>query len=244
MGKGDLYIDLIVNGVKQGRKGPVYASAFEITQKTKREDLLSSGRNDKNQVLDSVAIPETPELSIELDQSDKETMLIALMGTSVVSAQTAGTLTAESIVAKLDTWVTLSKEALTDAALTVTDATAATTFIEGQDYLVNRPMGWIKPLSTGVITADQPLKVTGAYGAFNATLISGATKSDVRAVLTLDGINQADGSLSIVTVHEAIISSNAAFAFLGDKFNKPKLSATMKTPQGKAEPFTVKLRPA
>ena len=244
MGKGDLYINIIINGVKQGMKGPFYANAFETKQKVKRIDLNSSGRSDKGQVLDSVAIPEAPELTIGLDQADKDTMCMALLGTAAAHTQTAGTLAAEDVVAKLDTWIALSKEAITSAALTVTDSTAATTFIEGQDYLVNRQLGWIKPLSTGVITAEQALKVTAAYSAFTGTKISGATKSDIRAEFVLDGINQADGSLCIATVHEAIISSDAAFAFMGDKFNDIKLTASMKTPTGKTEPFTIKQRAA
>lgn len=244
MGKGDLYVSLIVNGVEQGVNGPFYANAFETKQKVKRIDLISNGRSNRGHVLDSVPIPEAPELTIGLDQVDKDTMLIALMGTSAAYSQSAGTLVAESVTAKLDTWIPLSKEALTDAPLTVTDAMAAVTFIEGHDYLINRHMGWIKPLSTGVITDDQPLKVGAAYGAFTGTVISGATKADIRAKFILDGINQADDSLCVVTVHEAIISSDAAFQFMSDKFNNIKLTAAMKTPPGEVEPFSVKRRPA
>lgn len=244
MGKGDLYTSLIVNGIEQGIKGPFYANSFETKQKVKRVDLISSGRNNKGHVLDSVPLLEAAELSIGIDQADKDTMAMALLGTSAAYSQSAGTLVAESVTAKLDTWIPLSKEALTDAPLTVTDAMAAVTFVEGQDYLVNRHMGWLKPLSTGVITADQPLKVGAAHSAFTGTMISGASRADIRAKFILDGINQADGSLCITKVHEAIISSDAVFQFIGDKFNDIKLTAAMRTPAGEVEPFTVKQRPA
>lgn len=242
LGAGDVYINLLVNNVKMGMKGPYYANKFEIKPKIKKTELTSKGRNDYGQVLESVALQEPAEFTLELNEVNKESMVIALLGTTAARTQTSGSLTAEAITAKLDTWVALSKQGITAAALTVTDTGAATTYVEGVDYLVNRQLGWIKSLATGAIEADEPLKVTAAYGAISGTIISGATKSDIRAEIVFDGINQADGLPVIVTVREAIIAADAAFDFLADSFNTVNLPGTMKTPTGSAEPFTVELR--
>lgn len=244
LGAGDVYINLLVNGVKAGMKGPYYANKFEITPKVTKVELTSKGRNDYGQVLESVALQEPAEFTLELNEVNKESMVIALLGTTAARTQISGTLTAEAATAKLDIWVPLSMQGLTPAELTVTDSTAAITYIEGTDYLVNRQLGWVKALSTGDIVGDEELKVTGAYGAISGTIISGATKPDIRAEIVFDGINQADGLPVIVTVREAIIAADAAFDFLADAFNTVNLPGTMKTPTGAKEPFTVELRTA
>jgi hypothetical protein len=242
LGAGDVYINLLVNNVKQGMKGPYYANKFEIKPKVKKVELSSKGRNDYGQVLESVALQEPAEFMLELNEVNKESMVIALLGTTAARTQASGTLTAEDITAKLDVWVPLTKQGLTAAALTVTNTAASTTYVEGTDYLVNRPLGWIKAIAGGAILADAALKVTAAYGAISGTIISGATKSDIRAEILFDGINQVDGLAVIVTVREAIIAADAAFDFLADDFNNVNLPGTMKTPTGSAEPFTVELR--
>lgn len=241
LGAGDVYINLIVNNVKAGMKGPYYANKFEIKPNIRKLELTSKGRNDYGQVLESVALQDPAEFTLELNEVNKESMVIALLGTTAARTQASGSLTAEAITAKLDTWVPLSKQGLTTAELTVTNAAASTTYVEGTHYVVNRQLGWIKALS-GTITADQELKVTAAYGAITGSVISGATKSDIRAEIVFDGINQADGLPVIVTVREAIIAADAAFDFLADSFNTVNLPGTMKTPTGQAEPFTVELR--
>jgi len=241
LGAGDVYINLLVNNVPQGMKGPYYANKFEIKPKIKKTELTSKGRNDYGQVLESVALQEPAEFTLELQEVNKESMVIALLGTTAARTQASGTLTGESITAKLDSWVPLSKQGITAAALTVTNTDATVTYVEGTDYVVNRQLGWIKALP-GAIVADAELKVTGAYGAISGTVISGATKSDIRAEIVFDGINQADGLPVIVTVREAIIAADAAFDFLADTFNTVNLPGTMKTPTGSTEPFTVELR--
>lgn len=242
LGAGDVYINLIVNNVKAGMKGPYYANKFEIKPNIRKLELTSKGRNDYGQVLESVALQDPAEFTLELNEVNKESMVIALLGTTAARTQTSGNLTAEAITAKLDTWVALSKQGLTTAALTVTNTGATVTYAEGTDYVVNRQLGWVKALTTGTITADESIKVTAAYGAITGSVISGATKSDIRAEIVFDGINQADGLPVIVTVREAIIAADAAFDFLADSFNTVNLPGTMKTPTGQAEPFTVELR--
>ena len=55
-------------------------------------------------------------------------------------------------------------------------------------------------------------------------------------------LNFADQLPIIVTVWEGVISPDTAFDFLGDSFGTIPLKGRLKTPSGKAEPFTVELR--
>lgn len=243
LGAGDVYINRIEAGVSLGLSGPYYANKFEIKPKVKKLELTSKGRRDYGQVLESVSVQEPATFTVELNEVNKESMVIALLGSTAAITQTAGSITAEVVAAKLDKWVPLTKGHLTGTQ-TVTDSTAATTYVAGVDYEINAQMGWIKALSTGDIIDAESLKVTSTYGAHTGTKISGATKTDIRAEIIFDGVNQADGLPCIVTIREAIIAADAAFDFLSDKFNTVNLPGSMKTPVGQAEPFTVELRSA
>ena len=243
LGAGDVYINRVEAGVSLGLSGPYYANKFEIKPKVKKLELSSKGKTDYGQLLESVSVQEPATFTVELNEVNKESMVIALLGTTADVTQTGGSITAEAIVAKLDKWVPLTKGSLTGAQ-TVTNSGATVTYVLGTDYEVNKAMGWIKAIVGGAIAGDAALKVTSTYGAYTGTRISGATNTDIRAQIIFDGINQADGLPCIVTIREAIIAADAAFDFLSDKFNTVNLPGSMKTPTGQAEPFTVELRSA
>jgi hypothetical protein len=243
LGAGDIYIDRIVGGVKQGRQGPYYANKFEIKPNVDKKEQTSKGRNDYGQVLESVSIQQPADFTLELSEVNKESMTIALLGTAAALAQSSGTLTDQPVTVKLDAWVDIGKENLTGAT-TVEHTSGTPAYVEGTDYLLNKPMGWIKALSTGSMTDGQSVNVSGTYGAIGGSKISGATNTDIRAEIIFDGKNQADGLPCIVRVWEAVIAADAAFDFLADDFNTVNLPGTMKTPTGKAEPFVVELRDA
>lgn len=128
----------------------------------------------------------------------------------------------------------------TFASGAITGAAGTATYVEGEDFIVNKTLGWVKALSTGDITNGEPLKYNGTYGAISGIDIQGATQPQVRAKFKLDGINFADQLPTIVTVHEGIIASDAAFDFLADDFNTVSLPGRMKTPVGFVAPFTVR----
>lgn len=240
LGAGDIYIERLVAGVSQGLAGPYYANKFEIKPNVDIKELTSKGRNDYGQTLESVALQKPADFTLELKEVNKESMALALLGSDASVTQASGTLSAAAITNKKGFWVSLGKEAIDDVVL-VEDVTDATTYVEGTDYILNRPLGLIKVLTTSAIVDAAVLHVTADYAATSGTLISGATSTDVRAKFIFDGINQADGLACIVTVHEGIIAANNAFDFLADDFNNVVLPGKMKTPTGKSEPFTVKL---
>jgi hypothetical protein len=243
LGAGDIFIERFVAGVSQGLAGPYFANKFEIKPNVDRKELISKGRDSYGQVLESVTLQKAAGFTMELNEVNKESMLLALLGSESALAQVSGTLTEVPVTVKLDRWVSVTKENLT-AAPVVNHTTGAPIYVAGVDYLINPQLGMIKALVGGAITDAQSVEVSGAYGAVAGTLISGATNGDIRAKLIFDGKNQADGRPVIVTVWEAIIAADSAFDFLGNDFNTVNLPGTMKTPTGKTEPFTVQLRTA
>ena len=243
LGAGDIYIERIVAGVAQGLAGPFYADKFEIKPNVEIKELTSKGRNDYGQTLESVALQKPADFTLDLKEVNKDAMTLALLGSQVAVSQASGNLTAVSVTAKKGFWVSLGKEAL-DGVVLVKDTTAVTTYVEGTDYVLNKPLGMLKVLTGSAIVDAAVLKVTSAYLATSSTVISGATSTDVRARFVFDGINQADGLAVTVEVFEGVIAANSAFDFLAGDFATASLPGKMKTPTGKAEPFTVTLRNA
>lgn len=242
LGAGDIYIDAIVNGVRQGLKGPIYADKFSLKPNVDTKQSTSKGRYDYGQVLESVNLGQPGDISVDFKEVVGDVLLMALMGTSEAYSQTGAALAATQFVAaKLDTWISLGKKDFT--TIVVKDQAGTVTYVEGEDYVVNKPMGLVKPLATGDIEAGDSLTISGAYGTVTGgVLIRGGTRAEVRCYMLFDGVNQADGSECTVEVWEAIISAESEFDFLADDFNNVSLSGTVKTPQGKTEPYTVLLK--
>lgn len=241
LGAGDLYINLFEAGAFAGYVGPFECSQFAIKPNSELKELVSRGKNTYGQVIESVSLPAPFDLTVGLAEVNKTSIALALFGSSSAITQTAGTMADEAATLSTTHWTPLSKAAL-DQAITVENAGGTTTYIEGEDYLLNRDLGWIKALPDGALTAGGPVVVSGPYGAIAGTEIRGATKNQVRAKFKLDGKNFVDGAPVIVTVHEAVVSADAVFDFIGDEFNTVELPGRMKTPAGFNEPFTVHLR--
>jgi hypothetical protein len=243
LGSGDLYINRIVGGVKQGMEGPFEVERFEIKANSELRERVSKSRNGYGQVVASAAIPQPFDLNITMGEADKTGLAIALLGTAAATTQTSGSLTAVEFVAAHDKWVALTKARLTGTA-TVTSDPAGTTYTEGTDYLVNRELGLIKVLSTGTIGDAVDLLVTSTYAAIASTEIQGATSAAIRAEFTLDGKNLADDTPAIVTVYEGVVASDAAVDFLSDQFLTIPLPGRLVTPVGQTAPFKIELRDA
>ena len=244
IGACDLYISRYVSGAFQDWQGPYECDKFEIKPNVDLKEKVSKGKSTYGQVIESVTIPKPADLSISLGEVNKESLAIALLGTTAALSQGAGTLTNEPITAKHDAWVPLSKAALQDATVNVTNVAGTTTYVKGVDYLVNATLGWIKALSTGAIANSTVIHVDATYDAISGTEIKGMTDPTLRARFRLDGKNFADSLPCIVVVHEAVIAADSAFDFLADDFNSVSLPGRMKTPTGYNEPFTVQLRNA
>lgn len=179
LGAGDLYIARQVGGSFLEYEGPFECTKFEIKPNIDLKEQVSKGRSTYGQVIETVAIPKPAALTVDLAEVNKTSLALALLGTTANLAQAAGSLTAESVVVKLGSWVPLSKAALTGAQ-TVKDSAEAVTYVEGVDYLVNKQLGWIKAMGSTIVDGAT-LKVSSAYGAISGTSIAGQTQTQVRA---------------------------------------------------------------
>lgn len=242
LGAGDLYIARYVGGVAQAWQGPYECKKFEIKPNVELKEMTSKGRSTYGQVIESVAIPQPADLTVDLPEVNKESLAIALLGTVAAVSQASGSLTDEVVtVTALDTWIPLSKASFT----TITAKTSADVALtEGEDFITDKQLGWIKVLSSNNngVAAAATIKVSGAYQATSGDEIKGMTNAQLRAKFKLVGKNFADDLPYSVTVHEAVIAADSAFDFLQDDFASVSLPGRMKTPAGFTEPFNVVLQ--
>lgn len=243
IGGGDLYIDRMdpTTGLYLGLKGPFESGKFEIKPNTELKEQVSRGKTTYGQVIESVAIQKPADLTVKLNELDKEGLTLALLGTSAAWSQGSGTITAETIVAVHDTWVALSKKNFSVAGFVVTHTSGIPTYVLGTDYDVNYRLGMVRVKSAGAIANGATIKVTGNYQISAGTRIAGATQAQVRAKFILDGVNFADNLPCICTVWEAVLSPDSPFDFLSDGFGNITMKGRLKTPTGKTEPFQVDL---
>lgn len=242
LGAGDLYVARIVGGVQQGWKGPYETAKFECTTASELKRLVSKSKANYGGIIESVPIAQPPTFSAEFVRIDKESLILAFLGTEAAETQSSGNVSNEAIAIGTDfnAWHPLSKFKV--STVVVTDVAGTTTYDVGDDYLINAELGWIKIVEGGAITASSTIHVDFAHAASTGVSIRGSTNSQIRAAFKFDGINQVDGLPTIVDVWEAVLTSSGAFDFLADDFNKVPLNGELKTPLGKTEPFVVTLR--
>ena len=239
LGAGDIYINRMVDGVKQGMVGPIKANKLEIQPQVDTKQSTSKGRNDYGQVLESVNLAQPTEFSMELKEVTGDILVMAFLGTSAAMTQTSGSLADFDVtVTRKGSWLPLGKKNM-EALVSVENAGGTVTYVEGVDYELNRPLGWIRILPGSAIVVGAHVLVTGGYDASTGTLISGSTRTEVRAEIVFDGINQADGSQCTVEIFEAVLSADSAFDFLADDFSNVSLTGNLKTPVGKTSPYEV-----
>lgn len=242
LGAGDVRLDIYNPDTGQwgGLGDKLEADKFEITPDSELKRKSSKSRAAYGQNVASVAIAKPTKIAITLSSASHEALALQFQGVSAPESQGVGAL-ADTVTAKLDKWVKLSKRNIVEAAFAVKSSDELTTHVKGTDYIVNYETGEIKALGTGSIDANDVLKVSGTVAAYNGTLIRGGVRAQVRVRAVWEGINQVDGQYIEVDAYDATLSTGNGFDFLADDFNGIELSGELSVPTGKTEPYTVRL---
>jgi len=226
----------------QGLGDPLGADKFEISPDSENKQKISKTKESYGQAVASVAYAKPTKIAIVLSSMSAQALAMQLQGTRSAWTQGSATITDEAVVAKLDKWIKLSKRNISDVGLTVKHTSGTPTYVLGTDYLINYFTGEIKPLSTGVIAADESVKVSGAALAIAGDQIAGGTQAQVRAHLTWEGLNLVDGQQIECECWEAVLTSSKGFDFLANDFNGIELTGYLVVPAGKTEPYVVRLK--
>jgi hypothetical protein len=246
LGAGDLYARVYnpLTAAFDQWTGPYESSKFEIKPNSDLKEMVSRGRSTYGQVIESVPLPKPADLSVTFAEVNKESISMALFGTSSTLAQGSGTVTDEVVVAAQGKWVKLAFGNIATAGFVVSHTSGTPNYVLNTDYEVNYRLGMLRILAGGGIADAASLKVDYTYNAIAGTKVAGGTQTQVRAQFKLDGVNFADQLPVIVDVWEAVLTPDSAFDFLQNDFAEIALKGRLKTPAGKSEPFTVELRDA
>jgi hypothetical protein len=238
--KGTVYINTKINGVFQGLKQVLGVIDFNVTPKSKTITQVSKDKDTAGQVIAVASMQEPAELKLKFSAFNSKMMAIAMMGESSVLSGGAATITNEVVVAKLDSFVKLSKRNITAGSVVATDAaTDLVTYVEGIDYTVNYALGMIQCLSTGDITSAESLHVDFANAAYAGFTTIAATTPEVVAYILIDGINNADQEKIEIEIDEAHLTPSSPVDFMSDKFSELELSGFMVTQSGSNNPYRI-----
>lgn len=236
---GDLYMDrLAADGTSQGFLQVANATQMALQQQVEFQDLSSRRRDTYGQLLASVPVPQPGEVSLSLNEINRDNLALALLGDVVNVDQASETFTALAITLKGTNWTEIGHRNIA-SGLTVTHNT--TTLVEGTDYEINYRLGLIRALKGGSLSGGESLELDGGTNALTGSRISGAVQPSVKAKLKLDGKNLANDRPVLVTVDEAILRPTEAVDFLSDEFVSVPMTGRMRTLAGKSAPYTVEL---
>ncbi len=238
LGSGDLYLDRLTDaGVSTGLVKVAHATKFALKVESEVKEQTSRGRETYGQTIDSVSLIKGTSVSIELSQIDNDALAMIFMGDVAALAVTGASVTDESHIAHLGKSCRLTRRNV--SAVVVTDSTGVTTHVEDTDYTVDTRIGLVTPLVGGAISEDDEILVDFTFASESGQTIKGATKPTVRVSMYLDGKNQVDGSIALVDVWDAKLTSETEVDFLADSFATFAASGSMVTPTGKTYPFEI-----
>ncbi len=238
LGSGDLYYNRVVAGVDQGWLRFGNATKMEIKENAELKERISRQKESYGQVLDSVAIKQPAEISVSLDDLDKDNLALVFLGDVVDAAVTGGTVTTEAQTARIGK--AFKTEFRGISSLVIQDVTDTTTYVLDTDYTIdNAELGLITPIAGGGITEGDVLHIDYTYATIVGDKVQGGTNSSVKVALMLDGENFADQSKVLVNVWESVLTPQTGVDFLSEDFTTLELNGTLNTPTGKASGYEV-----
>lgn len=237
IGAADAYIDILTDtGVRTGMELKGNCTAFVPKPDGERKEQTGNGRSNFGQVIASAVLPKPMTAKITFNQLDQALFAAAFFGTNSVLTQASGAAAERDVTTIEDKWVDIGGVMLASAL--VKDPTGTTTYVLGEDYLLNTRLSMIKALSTGDIPSGEVCKVTPTYEAVNGISMAAMTKANVRIRVKLDGQNFADGRDFISEIRQMRLLPTSEFSLTGSDFVDVTFEGPLETPAGFTDPMT------
>lgn len=250
LGSGDLYYNRVVGGVDQGWKRFGNATKFEIKENTELKERKSKQKATYGQVLDSVSVKQPAEISVALDDLDKDNIALAFLGDVTPINTTGASVTDEGkSTGSFGDFIRLDFEFVSNVVIKDA-ATGLITYVEDVDYVISSPDRGMIQLIKGDGTNDiveneayvastSGIIVSYDYASATGNKVSGGTNSSIKVALMLDGENFADQSTVSVNVWEAVLAPQTGVDFLADDFATLELNGTLNTPSTETSAYEV-----
>ena len=192
------------------------------------KNRLSRQRDDYGQIKDSVLLPGIPNVAIDFDEGDAETIGMALLGEVSTLSVASVTRTAEDFtVTALDVWLELGDRFINASGFLLTEDSAGPTLTDGVDYLVDLTMGLVKFLSSGSVSVDDVIERTYTTREITGKRVSGSTKNQLNVRLLGNGRNLANGKTVVIDIPRCTLRSGSEFDPLTGEFTVTSLSGAI-----------------
>lgn len=239
---GDLFFSM--EG-QDGSFGPfiqVECDKLEIATPSEFKEKLSKGRTTYGQPFVSVPVPQPAEFAITFSEVTREIFAMQLSGLMVPLSMAGGAFAAIEVVASKGAWVETGLENISETGFTVTDSTAATTYVLGEDYEVNYRLGLLRALPDGAIADAATVKLSGTEEAVTGDRILGARRYKTVMRIKLDGVNLVNNQDVYLYADRAVVASDSAYDFLQDEVSEAPLTGKLEIPGPGLAPFVLDYR--
>jgi len=222
--EGTFYLNrLLRTGVYAGMKPVIGIAALELMSKAKSELLKSNDKGSYGLTAHSMSVIDDTSASLEIQEFDRESLAMSLIGDSAELNSGAGTVADEPITAKLGAMVALAHINIEDGSVIVTNTGGTITYDIGDDYTVNYVTGHITALAAGDITEAQGLEVTYDFLALSGSVIYAGAEPLIKGAAMFEGINLADGTNIIIDFPSVQLISDGSLSVLTAS-SSPKFS--------------------
>ncbi len=180
------------------------------------------------QVLDSVVMPGIPNVTVDFDEGDSETVAMAMLGTLESINLTQQTRTAvDFTVTKLDVWLELGDRYINSNAFAIKENGAGDTYVQGVDYVVDLQMGLVKFLSTGSVLVDDVVEKTYTTRAVTGRRVNGSKKNQLKVRLMGNLKNLVNGKPVLVNLPVCTLRPAGEWDPLTGEFAQTSLTGTI-----------------
>ena len=187
-----------------------FCDSVDLAAEQTTVDLYASLNGARNKVR-SVITENNTTLSIVLRDAQPENVGLILFGDAIQNAEAAATV--ETITANLGKNVPLSGVVKDLATVSITDVGGTTTYLAGENFVVNNGSVFFLEDQTGAtnpITDLESVEVT--YDKLAEAVIEGFTKSEVTGALYFEGENLAEkGEIVKVWIHKVSLTPAASY---------------------------------
>jgi len=165
------------------------------------------------------------ELSFTLEEYAQDILLLALLGEAGTVSQASGTVTDESITAKLNRWIKLANRNVSSVVVTSSDG--LTTYVEGTDYQVDGPTGRIYIDPAGSIADGATLLVDYSYDTVALPTVQALKNAQVEGFVRFVPADDQQGPQWEAEIWKVRLRPDTALSFIGDDWGQIVLKGSV-----------------
>lgn len=206
-------------------------SELSTKSEVESDELLSTGREDFGQAIESESKPKPTEITLKFNTFDKYALARALMG-EAVDLSTAPT-SFSDVVGKVSKsgWVKLAHRDIDPKHFAIKDKTGQK--VDTAHYELNERLGMVKFSSESTLIDGDNFTYTGKTKGSAGFQIEANTLQSLPLEIYLDGKDRITGKDGILEIAHAVLSSDGDINWLSDDWWENGLSGKLVKDDGK-----------